>query len=334
MGGSTSREDVVTRVSSLVSNVIVNITLTCDQGTTINQNITMYCNVTTDKDVHDSWKIAKEDSVGCIDYYTDLKKQYAIKNDNQRRQWVQSRIESRKPIDETLRELLVDFVEHGKQRCKSCVFTDVSQSTTISSTENCEALNSARAKITQKVADKVNQTLTDNKDLLAPLATMLGASSSSSVRDNTTSRIMACMSSDILNKARNQVSVNQTLHFSFGNGSGGTDLNGVTQESTVNSVQKFFTKNKVFDSMYTDEEWSELKNLYDNRNTIGTLGDATVKATGIVGKMMNSVMGKVMLFVLVVTALIVGGGIVLGLYAWVRGLVSKAERDKIRNAQA
>jgi hypothetical protein len=212
--------------------------------------------------------------------------------------WESSTANIAKPIDEDYQEVLSGMHACGK-RCKACHFKDFSQSTVISSLTTCKSMATIANTLNQHVFDQVQQTLSNNQDMLAPLATMLGASSTQSVVYNVSNRITTKITNQVISSITNTISNNQNIVVDSG------IVTTVTQQSAYNSVLHFLSKTQIFNSIFTDEQWKLIQASYNEQNTIDTLGNATVKEISTFSKMITSIMGKIVFFMFVLVAAIV-----------------------------
>jgi hypothetical protein len=324
MGNGGSSEKVGTKmVNSIVADVFVNVSLTCKNTARSEQIINVNCvqhldtgsyfadpkitqKVPVDAQPHENNPTCRE----CMaDILVDKKSSYQL----QRAQWNHKPATVNLPVDQDYQQSIDAFINCG-HFCKSCVYQNLSESTLINIDLNCKSYNTIKNQLTQKLSAQITQQLTNNKSFLAPLAQMLGAKTTQAIVFNLTPRVQDKITQEIVAAVSNTVKNTQNITIV---GTDGTLVNNVSQVSAFNSVVAYFSKTKLFNSIFTDQQWKTLQVLYNDQNTIGDLGNTIVAEISDLSKMLTSVVGKVVVFMVILVVVIVVG---IGLYVLILGL--------------
>lgn len=265
MGGTNVSKMVTDQYNEVVSEAFVSLTSSCLEASDSTQLINVQCDPGTGP--------PKEDSKLCRDCFTRM-------HDQMINQFNTYPADRQPDVVTDLQRVVQMAVSCGTSFCKSCVLTDLSQFTTISNVENCKILDNITNRMTQKVQDQVQKTLSQKTDVLGTLAQMLGASSSQSVVDDVVNRIMTRLTTTTLDQITSQISNAQSINFSGGE----TSLKGISQTSAYNAVLNYLDTNNIFNDVYTQEELKQIGSLVTDDTTITRLGDIALKFTqGILG---------------------------------------------------
>lgn len=325
MGGGISQQEVVNEVNTMVGNVMVNIALYCNTQNIGTQTINIDCHPVLSNP--DAVYEANDACRTCIDNIVMAQAAYY---QTQREAWNSRPATVVKPIDSDFQNVINAFVVCTTQRCKACDVQNVSLSSVISSTLGCNAFNNVKNSLTQKLTSAVSQSLTNNQDMLAPLAEMLGASSYSDVVYNITNRISAQITDNVISNVQQTLNANQSVTFNSS-----TTANGITQKSALNSVVSYLQKTQIMNNIFSDSEWKALQDLVNDQNTIGDVGNTVTKAVGYLSRMLTDVVGKVVLFVLILVGVIFLGIVIYIITQAVRKSLKKQHDKNIQEkAQA
>jgi len=303
MGGANTREIVMNQTNSMVAEIIVNASLSCNGSTQSTQSITIGC---------DPGNVQWESSPTCLSAMDGVRQSFLDKYAFVASRWTGARTVVTKPIDEDLTELLEAMKRTQRQFCKACDFSNLSQTTVVASTTECKALDDIKNVMDQRLSVQLQQVIDDNQDFMAPLISMFGGGNKMRVVDNLAARVSALISTEIVRKARNHVTLNQRMQYQGGR----VDAN--SQSNAVSSVQNFFSHNKIFNNIFSEVEWKRLQELYNEQNTIDTLGNAALVATTAVLGLISSIAGNVVLATAAVAGAVVVLIIVLVLYSKMR----------------
>jgi uncharacterized membrane protein len=82
----------------------------------------------------------------------------------------------------------------------------------------------------------------------------------------------------------------------------------------------------------SSSDWTELQTLINDQNTINTLGNSVVKPITYIRKMLNNVVGQVVIFVLVLVGLLVVGIFLYVLTNFIRSAVKKQHAKDLHKA--
>lgn len=159
------------------------------------------------------------------------------------------------PIDTDFQEVIAAFVACSSTACKACPVQNVSQVNVIQSTLNCSAFNNVTNTISQNLITAIDQKLTNNQDMLSPLATMLGASSYSSVVTNIANRMTALITDNVISAVQQNIDAQQKLVFTGSS----TTSSGITQQSVYTATTNFLQNTNLMNNVFTDAQWTTLQ---------------------------------------------------------------------------
>lgn len=325
MGGGISQQEVVNEVNTMVANVMVNIALYCNTQNINSQTVTIDCHpVLSDPDS------VYEANDACRNCMANIVAAQLAYYNTQREAWNNRPATVDKPIDSDFQNVINAFVTCTTQRCKACDAQNISLSSVISSTLGCNAFNNVKNSLTQKLTASVSQALTNNQDMLSPLAEMLGASSYSDVVYNITNRISAQITDNVISDVQQTLNANQSVTINTD-----TTANAITQKSALTSVVNYLEKSDIMNNIFSDSEWTTLQDLVNDQNTIGSVGNTVSKAVSYLSRMLTNVVGKVVLFVLILVGVIFMGIVIYVITQAVRkGLKKQHDKNVQEKAQA
>lgn len=326
MGGTMSQNNVVKQVNQMVAEVITRMTLNCAATSDLNQIININC---IPFDGVGSTAVS-ENSAACRECYrnvlTTRKAYYELAT---RQKTLAGTATLKLAVDDDFHQVIDAFLEcTNSGRCKSCVVDNLSQTMTIGNTTDCQALNNIKNTLNNQLMDQVTQKLTNNQDCLAPLAQLLGASTSQNLVQNITSRITSKISETFLEDVRNTINQNQNITVTNSSSAN------MSQNSVITSVETFLEKNQVFNTILNEQQWQDLADLYNQQNTVNEFGDTVVKSINIFAKMIKSVTGKVMFFILILTAVVFVGVVIYVLVMIIRKAVAAQKKKEFAKKQA
>lgn len=322
MGGQTSQQEIVNEVTNLVANVFVSIALYCNSADIGSQTISIECDPPGSK-VYET----NDACSTCIKNIVDSATQYYSL---QRSTWATRPARVDKPIDSDFQNIINSFVTCTTQQCKYCDVQNVSQTNIIKSTTGCNAFNQVKNSLSQKLTTAVSQALTNNQDMLSPLATMLGASTYSEVVNTIVNNISAVITDNVISNIQSSIDAQQNLTINNGN-----VVNGITQSSSVTVVQNYLTKTGIINSIFSDAQWKDLENLINEQNTINSLGNVVTQAVSSLSKLLTNVVGKVVIFVLVLVGVLFVGIVIYIITQVVRKELKKQhDKDMVMKTQA
>lgn len=325
--GQTNQSEVVNEMNSMVANVMVNIALFCNTQNTSSQTISIDCQpqVSDPNSVYEA-------NVACRKCMSDVVQSQLAYYNTQRAAWTNRPASVEKPIDSDYQNVINEFVICTTQHCKACNIQDVSQLNTIKTTLGCNAFNNVQNSVAQKLVSQIDQSLTNNQDMLSPLATMLGASTYSDLVYNIASRMSAVMTENVISNISQTISAEQNMVFSQ---DASVAIQGLTQQTALTAVQNYLQKTNIMNSVFSDAQWKTLQDLVNEQNTIGTLGNLVTKAVGYLSKMLTNVCGKVTIFVLILVAVVfVGVVLYISTKLIQKELKKQHDKDAALKAQA
>jgi hypothetical protein len=302
MGGGVSQEALVNVVNNMVADIFVNIALYCNSTNTSSQTILIECNPAN---ITPTSNTVYELNSACNNCLQNVVANHLNYYQFQQQLWENGDIvpSVKKPIDSDYQAAINEFVSCTTTHCKACVAQNLSQKTVVKSVTSCAAFNNVKNTIDQQLMAQITQQLTNNQDMLAPLAEMLGASTTNDIVYNITNRISSKITDNVISNIQNQISSQQSIVL---NQSSGND-SGMTQESSFHSVQSYLEKTNIFNDILEKSQWDLLQNLVNEQNTIDSLGNTVVKAVGYLSKLLTDVVGKVVLFIMIMVGVIFVG---------------------------
>lgn len=320
MGGGISQQELVKQVDDIVANVFVNIALYCNTDDIATQTINITCDV---QGVVSNLGSIYELNTTCEECFDTVVNRHLEYYGFQRELWKKG-IQTpgvQKPIDSDYQNAINQFILCASS-CKACDVENVSQKTVIKSVLNCQAFNNVKNSINQQLMTSIAQKLTNNQDMLAPLAEMLGASTTNDVIINLTNRISAKLTDNVISNISQQISSNQVINIDIT----GSNITGQTQDSAYHSVLTYLGTTNIMNTILSDEQWKVLQTLINDQNTINSLGNTVVKAVSYFSKMLDNVVGQVVFFVLVLVAVVFVGIVLYVITKLIRKALKK-EKD-------
>lgn len=294
--GQTNQSEVVNEMNSMVASVMVNIALFCNTQNTSSQTIDIECK----PQVSDPSSVYEANGA-CRKCMEDVVSSQLAYYNTQRAAWTNRPATVEKPIDSDFQNVINEFVICTTQQCKACNIQNVSQLNTIKTTLGCNAFNNVQNSVAQKLVAQIDQSLTNNQDMLSPLATMLGASTYSDLVYNIASRMSAVMTENVISNISQTISSQQNMTF---NQDSSVSIQGLTQQTAETAVQNYLQKTNIMNSVFTDAQWKTLQDLVNEQNSIGELGATITKAVGYLSKLLTNVVGKATLGVIVLLAVV------------------------------
>jgi len=279
----------------MVADVFINISLYCSSQNTSDQTVKITCHPYTS-----SSSIIYEENIGCKTCIQNIVDNQLNYYKFQQSLWSTTAPSVQGSIDTDYQNVINEFVSCGKTACKACVVENVSQSTVIQSVINCSAINDIQNTISQQLTAQITQNLVNNQDMLSPLATMLGASTTNDVITNINNRITSLISTDVIQNITQQISNTQVITIEGKS----ANVTGQTQQSAFNSVMTYLGTTNIFNNILEQAQWDVLQDLINTQNTIDSLGNTIVKTVGYLSKLLTDVVGKVVFFVLILVGVI------------------------------
>jgi hypothetical protein len=324
MGGSSSKQVATNIINSMVATVFTTVALTCSNNAESVQNISVYCNPPLDASVPPDQQEPWENQPACKTCIANVVEQKKTFYDLQANSWRFGKVAVNLPIDEDFTTVLKQMIACGTI-CKACVYQDLSQATFIQNLLECKSMLSIQNSINQKLTNAITQQLTNNSDFLAPISQMLGASSMQQIVANLTNRIAVKITNEVITGVLNTIENNQTMVLTGSS----TDVKVQTQDSSFNCMVKYFQDTSLFSTIFSDEQWQVLEQLYNDQNTIGDLGNAVVRSLNDITRFISSDVGKVVIAMLVLVAIVFLGVVILGLSLYIRKKVAEQKAKEL-----
>jgi len=323
MGGQNSTQIIVQQANDIVATIMTNIATYCVSDDISDQILNIECNppLTSGK--------VFENNDACLKCLDNIVFERTSYYNLQESLWKsgEQKPKVRLPINQDYQNTIQKFIDCTTSNiCKACVVQDISQKTLLSSVIDCKAFSNVKNTIDQQLMESITQKLTNHQDVLSPLARMLGASNSDDVVENLANRASTLLSVSVISNIQQQISSFQTLSINFK--TKGLTKN-ITQNSAYHSVQSYLQKTNLMNNIFTELEWKQLEDLINDQTTITALGDLTTKAIGILTKVLKSVLGKIVIFILILIGIIFTGII---LYISIK-LIKKEIQQQLQNPQ-
>lgn len=323
MGAKPSQQTIVNEVQNMVANIIVNISVSCNSGVNVDQIVDIKCDPTLLVPQGGDPPVA-EVSEGCLRCYQNVVDDRNRYYDLVRAKWDSKAPGVDLPIDLDYQQIINAFATCGRGPCKSCYVADINQNSIVKSVLSCQGVNNIQNQITQQLIVGVTQNLSNNQDMLSGLADILGGGSTESIIMNITNRISSLLTENVINSIKQQVEVQQTVSINDG------VVTGLTQNSVVHSITNFFEQTGIFNSILTVDQWKFLDSAVNDQNTIGDLGGLGVGVITTFSKMIKSIMGKVLYFVIIMVCILFGMILLYLAGTWGRKLQADYEEKKLR----
>jgi H+/gluconate symporter-like permease len=141
---------------------------------------------------------------------------------------------------------------------------------------------------------------------------MLGVSSTPEIVQNLTTRVRNNIQKNTTSLVINSINNNQSIVLNTG--SNGGSVSHLSQHSAFNSVQEALRTTTLNNDIFSKAEFETLAKLYNEQNTLDSLGNVVVKATSTLAKMFNSVLGKVVIFTVAIVVAIFSFLFFYGIY--------------------
>jgi hypothetical protein len=322
MGTGSSKELGTNIVNSMLATVFTTIALTCSNNAESAQNISVFCNPPLDPSLPIEQQEPWENQPACKTCIANVVAQRKSFYDLQTSAWRFGRVAVNLPIDEDFTTVLKQMIACGTL-CKACVYQDLSQATFIQNLLECKSMLSIQNSINQKLTNAITQQLTNNTDFLGPLSQMLGASSMQQIVANLTNRIAVKITNEVITGVLNTVENNQTMTLT------NSTTKVQTQDSSFNCMVQYFQSTNLFSTIFTDDQWQVLQQLYNDQNTVGDLGNAVVHSLNDITKFISSDVGKIVIAMLVLVAIVFLGVVILGLSVYIRKKVAEQKAKEL-----
>lgn len=296
--GGISQASIINQVNVMISNIIVNISLYCNAQSVSNQIIQIDCQpYGPGSNATQPWEL-NESCQKCMKNVYDSRLKYYK---NQEELWSTRAPSVLGSINQDFQTVINEFVTCGINTCKACSMQNASQTSVVTGVLNCQAFNDVQNTISQQMITQITQNLTNNQDMLAPLAEMLGASSTNDIIYNLTNRVMTLLTKSVVANITETINNNQTISITV---VGQAPINGLTQNSAYNACLTYLGKTNIMNGIFQQEQWDELQTLINEQNTIDSLGNAIVQSVNVISKLLNNVVGQVVIVVLCMVGVI------------------------------
>jgi hypothetical protein len=195
--------------------------------------------------------------------------------------------------------------------CKSCYIQSLDQSANFEAMLSCKSNTEIATSLIATVSDKISQELTSNKDVLSGLAQVLGLDSNLKLQNTIVDRVRQQITAKVVTDIKAELTSTSTIEIT---GSGITVV-AASQYSTLRSVLNAVSQNSFTSKLLTESEWEQLQVLHNKQNTLDDVGKILtlpVKAFASLGRLTETVLGKVIIFSLCIVGVLVAvAGILL-----------------------
>jgi hypothetical protein len=317
MGASNTKSIVLDQTNTMVANIFTEVAVSCSNDADVSQSILVNCDIRGKGNVN-SITEPYESNYGCRQCIENILQTSHDNYQFQRGLWPTDGYRVKKPINDDFQNVVTSMLTCGRSQCKACSFENLSQKTIVTQTSTCESLNSVQNQITQKLIDQVTQQLTNDQGAVQGFLGIFGGSSTQDVVNELVSRISVKLDEVTISKIRSQINNTQTIKLGLGS------ITGLTQESAFHSVKTYLGQTNLFNDILSEEQWQIFQKLYNEQNTLNTLGQTVVKTVQFIDRLLKTVTGYVMFFVLIMV-----GVLFLGLTIfWIVNLVKKFRKQK------
>lgn len=313
MGGGASRSVVTNALNEITAKSIVSALSTCENDLDISQSFKVNCmggNILSPAETF-------ENSPACATCYQSVVDRQITYYNMVRNTWGTSTARIPKSFADDV-SYWSGQLESCKTACKACVFTDFDQSASVTYKTTCNISTEIVNDFLSSLSSNLDQSLTDNQDVLSSLAGVLGPSDRQKVVSQITERIKTRIDSTFINDMFN--SINSYQSFTF-NSTGSSTASGQSQSATISALTSLIADQKVNNLILSEAEWAQYQQLYNDENTIGALGDVVKNTTLSVAGVINDTVGLVLVIAVGVMIAALWG---LSVY----GLVKDLRRNK------
>jgi hypothetical protein len=311
MGGSSSRAVGVTQLNNITATIFTNVALSCSETADTLQDITVNCTPTLTGPVDDPNTEPYENQPQCQQCMEGVRDDAIQQYNLQVSSWGNGLATVNMPVDQNYQAIVTKMIACGQQ-CKACSYLNLNQSQVIRQTTSCQSLTTIQNTLIQQLNDQITQNLTNNTDFLAPLAQMLGASTMQDIVTNISSRMDTKLTLEVQSAIRNQLNSNQVINYNVPG-----IVNGSTQSSSFNSVTRYLQKTNLMNTVFSE-------------NTVDDLGNGIVAEVSDFSKMTTSVVGKVVIFMVILLGVVV---IAVCLFALVQYIRREVRKEKLKDAK-
>ncbi len=319
MGNSSFKTVALTQLNESTATVFTNVSLSCSNDSQSNQSITVECQPQLNGPVDDPNTLPYESNLAAADCVAAVVTQASQYYDLQRATWTNGgSIQVQKPIDQDYNEIVQQMIACGS-RAKACVYQNISQGTVIKNVLSCQSFLTIQNTLTQAMSTQVQQMLTNNQDALSPLAQLLGASTSDQIVNNITSRMVAKITNEVIAGIQNTIQNNQTLVLE------NSTVKGTTQQSAFTSITQYLAKTDLYNTIFTDQQWNELQDLYDDTSTVDALGNVITRSIGAIEAFLKSSVGYVVIFTLGLVGLVFISLVIFFIVRKIRNVVKNSQ---------
>jgi hypothetical protein len=324
MGGNNTKSVGVNAMNDICTSVFSSISLNCTAELDSFQDIELECVPQLENP-----NIAYEDSPACQILINNILEDQQNKYAAEVASWAHQAPAVRSKINQDFQDVVTAMID-ATIKCKACVYQDLSEQNIISDSLNCQALNSIQNQIDQQLSMNIQQSLTNNTDFLAPLAQMLGSSSTQAIVSNIASRMSTKLTDTVIANINNSISTIKTINFKK---SGSVIAKGVHQKSVTKAVTNYLQKIQLFNTVFSEEEWTILQSLANSQNTIGEIGNAIVNSATDMSKMLTNIVGKVVFFAVIVLIVVAIAVFSLVVYKSVKKVIKYQRTHELKTKQ-
>jgi hypothetical protein len=300
MGNGQSKAVGSNMVNSMVSSIFNEVSLTCKTTASSNQDITVGCqhaDPNTKYPNTDDSPEPFENNASCTNCIRQIEETRKLYYSTQKAQWKYKPATVMLPIDQDYHTIITKFYDCGLQ-CKACWYMDLNEETLVDMSLGCKSFNSISNQIDQKLSNKIKQTLTNNLGAATAAAQMLGTSSSQKLVQNLVTRVSSKITEEVIAGVSQTIKNNQNIYMK------NSKTTHTNTRSSFAAITTYFSKTNLFSTIFTDEQWQNLEKLYNDQNTIGGLGQVVVSGVSDITKMIKSVVGKIVVFMLITVGVV------------------------------
>ncbi len=289
MGNTVSRSTVTSQLNNMTATILTNISMNCSTLSTNSQIISIDCAPRSISTAYESNATCRQ----CISNILVSKKEEYTRYANLAK--AGNPVPNIPNINLDLHYTAEAMRACGRNVCKACVIEDISQNNVVSISVDCQATNNIQNQVSQSLTNAIMQKLSTDYDIFGSVANILGGRDVQTVSNSISNRVKNIITNNLITTVYNEAKNNQSFIINVTEG----EFNGISQQSTFNSIVKYLSDNNIFNSIMSDSEWTTLQTLHDSNNVTGQMTAGFITANRLFTDMLHSTIGYIMLAVMI-----------------------------------
>jgi hypothetical protein len=274
----------------------------CEQDANVNQIFTTSCNAPTPDEVGVDYVFAE--NKGCKKcteviaalntnrtnlegLYMSLRKTNKVPNGSSDGFTTAAQEIMNKPNAQSFDSSFCEFV------CEACIFTDISQSTSVNFSSSCRQKINVEADIKNKMQAAIAQQLNNKEDFLGRLGGFLSGGSSDCISSDVFNRINNKIDETYITELMQDIELHQQLTFS------GTSLyvSKFDQSVSANTIAGLIARSNLVNKLYNDDEVKDTQNEMTKNDTVGDISKAVSDTIVGLAKLWSGFVGRILLII-------------------------------------